>query len=230
MKVAIELRSIYARLYSHFGPQYWWPGRTSFEVVVGAILTQNTNWANVEKAINNLKRERVLSASKMFQMRQAKLAELIRPAGYYNVKAKRLKNFVNFLFFRYRGSLKRLFEQDITFLRKELLSVNGIGEESADSIILYAAGLPIFVIDAYTKRIFSRHNFFKGDSQYYLIQKFFMQNLKENAKMFNEFHALIVKLGKEFCRKNNPRCGICPISNESRPFQRVVEYKKGRAE
>ncbi|MDP1854305.1 MAG: endonuclease III domain-containing protein [Candidatus Omnitrophota bacterium] len=206
-----KLNSIYKKLYTSFGPQYWWPGDGPFEVTAGAILTQNTNWQNVEKAINNLKAARALSPKKLHEMSHDKLAQLIRPAGYFNVKARRLKNFTNFLFNKYGGSLKKLFNQGIESLRKELLSVNGIGEETADSIILYAANLPIFVVDAYTKRIFSRHNFIRHDADYSEVQKFFMENLNKDVKMFNEFHALIVKLGKEFCLKSNQRCKLCPI-------------------
>lgn len=206
-----KLNSIYKKLSTSFGPQYWWPADSPFEVTVGAILTQNTNWQNVEKAVNNLKAARVLSPKKLHEMALDKLARLIRPAGYFNVKAKRLKNFTNFLFSKYGGSLDKLFNQDIETLRKELLSVNGIGEETADSIILYAANLPAFVVDAYTKRIFSRHNFIRHDADYGEVQKFFMENLNKDVKMFNEFHALIVKLAKEFCLKSKERCKLCPI-------------------
>ncbi len=206
-----ELYAIYKKLYSYFGPQHWWPGETPFEVALGAILTQNTNWGNVERAIGNLKSARALLPKKIHKMPVNKLALLIRPAGYFNIKAKRLKNFINFLFEGYEGCLDKLFSRDIGALRGELLSVNGIGEETADSIILYAAGRSIFVVDTYTRRVFSRHNFLNDNASYQDIQKFFMQNLPKDVKMFNEFHALIVKLGKEFCLKNKPKCGACPV-------------------
>ncbi|PIQ88548.1 MAG: endonuclease [Candidatus Omnitrophica bacterium CG11_big_fil_rev_8_21_14_0_20_42_13] len=206
-----RLNEIYKRLFSYFGRQYWWPGNSKFEIVLGAILTQNTNWINVEKAINNLKKGKALSAKKVFDMPIDKLALMIKPAGYFNLKAKRLKNFINLLFAEYAGRLSALFNQDLTALRQSLLSVNGIGEETADSIILYAAGLPVFVVDAYTKRVFSRHKFIAHSASYAETQKFFMENLSGNVRMFNEFHALIVRLGKEFCLKNKPRCGLCPI-------------------
>lgn len=207
-----NLSAIYKKLYSFFGPQHWWPGETPFEVAVGAILTQNTNWGNVERAIGNLKSARALLPKKIHKMPVNKLAFLIRPAGYFNIKAKRLKNFINFLFKGYEGCLDKLFSRDIGALRGELLSVNGIGEETADSIILYAAGRSIFVVDAYTRRVFSRHNFLNDKASYQDVQKFFMQNLPKDVKMFNEFHALIVKLGKEFCLKNKPKCGQCPLN------------------
>lgn len=213
-----NLKLIFEKLLKFFGPQHWWPAESQFEVLVGSILTQNTNWTNVEKAINNLKKAGVLSAQKLYRMPTRKLARLIRPAGYFNIKTKRLKNFINFLFRNYGGSLKRLFAQDVWALRRELLSVSGIGEETADSIILYAAGLPIFVIDAYTKRIFFRHNFIPEDTTYGEIQKFFMANLSRDVKMFNEFHALIVRLGKELCLKNKPKCEVCPVRDRSRAF------------
>ena len=206
-----DLKAIFDKLFKAFGPQYWWPADTPFEVIIGAILTQNTNWGNVEKAINNLRARGCLSAHKLHQMAAKEIAPLIKPSGYFNIKAKRLKNFINFLFNHHGGSLKKMFKQDIDSLRRGLLSVNGIGKETADSIILYAAELPIFVVDAYTKRVFSRHKFFAKDSDYDNVQKFFMENLTKDAKIFNEFHALLVRLGKDFCLKNKPKCEVCPI-------------------
>ena len=212
MKSKKNIKNIFNRLFLHFGQQYWWPADSSFEVVLGAILTQNTNWANVEKAVNNLKREKLITPKKIYRLPQDKLARLIRPAGYFNIKAKRIKNFINFLFSDYSGSVKKMFARDIAVLRESLLSVNGIGEETADSIILYAAGQPIFVVDTYTKRIFARLGFFRDESSYHDVQNFFMQNLPPDVKMFNEFHALIVRLAKEFCLKNKPKCKLCPLN------------------
>jgi len=205
------LNDIYNRLHKHFGPQHWWPADTKFEVIIGAILTQNTAWPNVERAIKNLKKENVLTPEKLYRLNIKKLAHLIKPSGYYNIKAKRIKSFLKFLFADYNGSLKRLFDEDLGVLREKLLSVNGIGPETADSIILYAAGKPVFVVDAYTKRIFSRHGFIKPDSEYVSVQRMFHENLPADAKLFNEYHALIVELGKNMCKKTKPKCQICPV-------------------
>jgi len=204
------LIDMFDRLYSFYGPQDWWPAETPFEVIVGAILTQNTAWANVEKAIMNLKKADLLSPRALKAASQKTIARLIKPAGYYNVKSKRLKNFVNFLFLKYRGSLSKLSSLKTWELRKELLSVNGIGPETCDSVLLYALEKPAFVIDAYTKRIFSRHGFFEEDAGYEEVRNFFMEQLPLNKDLYNEYHALIVRLGKEHCRKI-PKCKDCPI-------------------
>ena len=208
-----SLIRVYKKLYAHFGPQHWWPAHAPFEVMVGAILTQNTNWQNVEKAINNLKKNRLLKAQEIHRLPNKRLAAFIRPAGYYNIKAKRLKEFVKYFFESYQANIKKMRLVDSHALRTQLLSVNGIGPETADSILLYALGVPIFVVDAYTKRIFSRHGFIKEDAEYTQVQNLFMQNLKKEVKLFNEFHALLVRLGKDFCLKNNPRCPSCPLNN-----------------
>ena len=204
------LEQIYDKLFSFFGPQHWWPGETPFEVIVGAILTQNTSWANVRKAIGNLKNDNLLSPVALKKVSINKLARLIRPSGYYNQKAKKLKNFTSFLFSKYQGNLKKMFRQELIKLREELLSVNGIGPETADSILLYALDMPIFVVDAYTKRILSRHKLIPEDFDYHRVQEIFMKNLKPEAKFFNEYHALLVKLGKDIC-KTKPNCVICPL-------------------
>jgi endonuclease-3 related protein len=179
--------------------------------MVGAILTQNTNWSNVEKAISNLKKNRLLTPDGLYSASRKKLASLIRPAGYYNIKAKRLREFLNFLFKSYQGNLKKMVAVATQELRQQLLSVNGIGPETADSILLYALGKPVFVIDAYTRRIFSRHRFIREDSSYEEVQGLFAKNLKPDTRLFNEYHALLVKLGKEFCFKRRPKCDICPL-------------------
>ncbi len=206
-----RLKDIYRLLYKSFGPQYWWPGETPFEIAIGAILTQNTNWGNVEKAINNLKKEKMLSAKAINDMPATRLASLIKPAGYFNVKAKRLKSFVSFLCNDYHGSMKRLGEDEAHNLRHRLLSVNGIGPETADSIMLYALDKSVFVIDAYTKRALSRHNILKYEEPYERFQGLFHKSLKRDVRLFNEYHALFVRLGKTFCR-TKPVCEGCPLS------------------
>lgn len=205
-----KLLEIYRRLYHAFGPQRWWPGETPFEIVIGAILTQNTNWGNVEKAIENLKRDEALNVESINNMKPERLASLIKPAGYFNVKAKRLKAFISFLRNEYHGSLKRMKKEEMQTLRVRLLQVHGVGPETADSILLYALEKPVFVIDAYTKRIFSRHRLMEYDKSYEEFQKIFHSSLKKDVKFFNEYHALLVRLGKTYCRKK-PICKGCPI-------------------
>lgn len=205
------LLSLYNRLFRALGPQHWWPGETPLEIAVGAILTQNTAWSNVEKAISNLKSAGYLDFKKLSELSDADLARLIRPAGYFNIKAKRLKTFIRWVVERY-GSLERMFEQSADSLRRELLTVNGIGPETADSILLYAGGKPVFVIDAYTKRIFSRHFLMSADGDYETYQKLMMTRLAADPRLYNEYHALIVIAGKEFCRKRKPLCTECPLN------------------
>lgn len=209
--MAGRLELVYKKLYSYFGPQYWWPGDSPFEVMVGAILTQNTNWQNVEKAITNLKKHKLLNPHKLYKLQQRKLASLIRPAGYYNIKAKRLKYFLDFIFKSYGADISKMSRVDSAILRQELLSVNGIGPETADSILLYALNKPVFVVDAYTKRIFSRHRLVRSDAAYEEVQGLFMSGLEKDAKLFNEYHALLVRLGKDFCLKKKGKCDICPV-------------------
>ena len=208
------LEEIYKRLLAKFGPQHWWPGKTRFEIIVGAILTQNTSWDNVERAIANLREKKLLTPQKLKNIPTRKLASLIRSAGYFNVKAKRLKNFVEFLFKEYNGSLDKLAKEYWPNLRIKLLGVNGIGPETADSILLYAFDKPVFVVDAYTKRMLSRHNLINRQADYPTVQSTFMDNLSQDTKMFNEYHALFVRLGKELC-KSKPLCEICPLNNLS---------------
>ena len=217
------LKRIYRELYSTFGPQKWWPGETAFEVIVGAILTQNTNWKNVEKAIVNLKSARVLSPQALHKIPAAKLAALIKPVGYFNIKAKRLKNFLSFLYKEYGGKLARMEREDLPVLRRKLLGVNGIGPETADSILLYAFDKPSFVVDAYTKRIFSRHKIISRDIDYSALQELFAKNLKTDVKMFNEYHALIVRLGKDFCQAK-AKCEQCPLNY----LNKLKQYRYGK--
>ncbi len=206
-----RLQQIYARLSAHFGPQHWWPGDGAFEVIVGAILTQNTAWTNVEKAMVNLKRDRLLTPTALRQARTEQIARRVRPSGYYHLKARKLKVFVLHLFEKHRGRLAHLFAQDTASLRAELLDVYGIGPETADSIILYAANQPIFVVDAYTRRIAARLGLARADASYDELQQLFMAHLPPDTAMFNEYHALLVALGKHFCLKSLPRCAECPL-------------------
>ena len=215
-KISRSLLIIYDLLYAKFGPRHWWPGDTKLEVIIGAILTQNTAWVNVEKAIENLKKEKALSVSKLCSITEKRLAGLIRPSGYYNVKANRIKNFLKFLNTYCNGSINKMFSLDLYKLREELLAVKGIGSETADSILLYAGNKPIFVVDAYTKRVLSRHGFISEEAEYKEIQSLFMDNLPEDVRLFNEFHALIVELGKSICKSKQPLCNKCPIRNMHR--------------
>jgi len=206
-----KLEDIFKRLYSEFGAQHWWPADSVFEIMVGAILTQNTNWSNVQKAILALKDKKLLTASKLYRLPQKQLAGLIKSSGYYNIKAARLKSFLKFFFKRYAAKIKRLAAQDREILRRQLLTVKGIGPETADSILLYALRKPVFVVDTYTKKILSRHGLIKAETDYSQCQDIFMRHLKHDAQLFNEYHALLVKLGKDYCRKQNPKCEICPL-------------------
>lgn len=209
------LYSIYQKLYRAFGPQHWWPGDTPFEISVGAILTQNTNWANVEKAIQNLKRKNALSVRALHTMPEKVLAKLIRPSGYFNIKARRLKSFITFLKNDYNGSIKKMRSSDTASLRNELLSIHGIGSETADSILLYALDKPVFVVDAYTKRVLSRHDIMDYEDSYEAFQELFHLSLKRDVQLFNEYHALFVRVGKTFCKRQNPLCEKCPLHSFS---------------
>ena len=221
------LYDIHLKLLNYFGPQHWWPvteegklhpeysggpknERQQLEVCFGAILTQNTSWKNVEKAIVELNKNDLIDIKKINKINVKKLAKIIKSSGYHNQKAKKLKNFCGFLLENYDGKLNLLFKNNIDELRKQLLSVNGIGPETADSIILYAAKKPVFVIDAYTKRIMGRIGY--KEKTYDELQQLLMQNLPNSEKLFNECHALLVELGKNICKKE-PLCGKCPLNN-----------------
>ncbi len=208
------LMTIYHRLLRHFGPRGWWPGETPFEVCIGAILVQNTSWTNASLAIRNLKKNRLLSPEKLHEVSRARLARLIRPARFFNLKSERLKSFVKFLWNKHGGDLNRLFELPDDELRETLVQLKGIGPETADSISLYAAERSVFVVDAYTRRIFGRLGLYKGSAMsrggYQSLQDFFHRRLPSNAGLFNEYHALLVELGKEFCRPK-PICLPCPL-------------------
>jgi endonuclease-3 related protein len=228
-----RIHRMYELLEDAFGPQHWWPtsnptafGRSRrrnappcrvqsgacdpFEVMVGAVLTQNTNWTNVEKAIANLKKRDLLNPRALHALPRDELAELIRPAGYYNLKAKRLGNLIDFLFEKFDGDLDALFALSLYDLREQLLSVSGIGRETCDSIVLYAAGKPTFVVDAYTARVLLRHDLIDESADYEEIKETFESSLPADAALFNEFHALLVRVGKLYCRKR-PRCESCPL-------------------
>lgn len=207
---AEQLRAIFDRLYAHFGPQGWWPGNSAFEVVVGAILTQNTNWKNVERAIANLKEAGLLAFSAMLALPPDLLAEYIRPAGYYRIKAQCLQNLLHMVAEEY-GSLEDFLALPVGPLRERLLQVRGIGPETADAITLYAAEKPVFVVDAYTFRILLRHNLVDEDADYAGMQELFMDSLPPDTKLYGEYHALLVQLGKQFCKKTKPDCEHCPL-------------------
>ena len=224
----ISPNSVYKILLQHFGPQGWWPTTASgkivpeyrkrntygkltekerFEICLGAILTQNTSWKNVEKAIENLNKKNLISADKIASLDVRKLAEYIRPSGYYNQKAKRLKAFAKYISDRYRSKLSNLLGKPLRSARKELLELNGIGPETADSMLLYAGNCPSFVVDAYTVRLGERLGWFKN-KDYHKIKKFFESCLPESSVVYKEFHALIVALGKDYCRKKS-LCDTC---------------------
>jgi endonuclease-3 related protein len=206
-----RINRFYKELHKKFGPQGWWPGETALECILGAILTQNTSWKNVEKAIDNLKRENLISVEDLSLIKTDALAELIRPSGYYNQKAVKIKNFISFLTEEFSGSLDSMFAVDKSDLREKLLSLKGIGPETADSILLYAGAVPVFVVDAYTWRVLTRHGLVPEQTSYGEIQELFTDSLQEDPVIFNEYHALLVKLGKEHCRKREPLCAGCPL-------------------
>jgi len=211
-----RLQEVYDRLLYAFGPRGWWPGDTPFEVMVGAVLTQNTAWANVEKAIANLKAAGLLTPLGLDRVSLSRLAGLIKPSGYFNIKAARLKNLVALIVEAGGGDPPRLLARPTDRLRRDLLTVKGIGPETADSILLYAARRPVFVIDAYTRRILSRHGLANGGETYDRLQALFMDNLPPNTQRFNEYHALLVHLGKHFC-KPRPLCQGCPLEGLNQP-------------
>jgi endonuclease-3 related protein len=204
-------RSYYDALFAAHGPQHWWPGRTAFEVIVGAILVQNTSWSNVAPAIENLRRARLLTPHAIEKVSAPRLQRLIRSSGYFRQKTKTLKAFVRFLRRDYQGSLSKMFRVPTPTLRDQLLAVRGIGPETADSILLYAAKHPVFVVDAYTRRILERHGHPHARLSYEDVRQLFERTLPPDVALYNEFHALIVHTGKHFCRPRDPRCGECPL-------------------
>jgi len=207
-----KLLDLYRRLLDRFGPQGWWPGDTPFEVALGAILTQNTNWQNVSRVMAALKAAGELDPVILAEMPEAELASRFRPAGYYNLKAHRVKNFLDFLAARFENSMARMAQQDLEPLRTELLSLHGIGPETADSILLYALHKPTFVADAYTFRVLSRHDLVTEPCSYEELRQLFMEHLPVEVPLYQEFHALLVRVAKEFCRPK-PRCPGCLLEN-----------------
>jgi endonuclease-3 related protein len=205
---------IYGQLYDFFGPQRWWPGESTEEIIIGAILTQNTNWSNVERAIHNLKRENALSLKKIFSLSPHSLSEMIRPSGYYNIKEKRLRAVADYFVRRCDSRFDMLNNIPLDALRSELLSVYGVGPETADSILLYALSRPVFVVDAYTRRIGVRHGLFPKNVTYEFIRNIFESSLEKKVPLFNEYHALIVRLGKDYCRSVR-RCDSCPLNDKN---------------
>jgi len=210
MSEAQALSVIYNKLNSHFGDLHWWPAETDFEVIVGAILTQNTAWQNVERAIENLKTVHLLEPQLLYEVDCRILEELIRPSGYFRIKTSRIKNFLCFLYDHYTWNLGKMFQENLWQLREKMLGITGIGKETADSILLYAGRKPVFVIDAYTKRIFHRHGMVASNTSYDELQKFFMSRLPEEVPLYNQYHALIVTTGKKYCRAV-PHCEECPL-------------------
>lgn len=208
----MDLMNIYYKLNSYFEAQNWWSSETRYEVVIGAVLTQNTSWRNVEKALENLKEEHLIDEYKILNTDIEKLKELIKPAGFYNIKSERLKNITKYIIDNYKSTdnLAKI-ENDIYILRNELLSIKGIGKETADSILLYALDKPIFVIDAYTRRIFSRLGLIDKNADYDEIRLVFENNVLQDVNIYKKYHALIVELGKNYCKKKNPQCDKCPL-------------------
>ena len=205
-----DLRRYFDALLAHYGPPKWWPADSPFEVMVGAILTQNTSWKNVEKAIHNLKVYELLDARKIHELDQDTLAMAIKPAGTFNVKAARLKGFVAWFLERFDGDVAKMKQASPDRLREELLEVKGIGPETADAILLYALEMPVFVVDAYTHRVLTRHDLAMEEATYEDLKEYFERNLPRDARLYNDFHALIVAVGKDFCRPK-ARCEECPL-------------------
>lgn len=206
------LEKMYALMAAHYGPTHWWPGDSAFEIAVGAVLTQNTAWTNVEKAIGNLKAGKLLTPQAILSCPSETLEQALTPSGYFRVKAKRLRSFCAYLMESYQGSMRRMARVPLERLRPELLGVHGIGPETADDILLYACGKCVFVVDAYTRRILSRHGLVHEDVSYEDLRTFFESRLKPDVFMFKEYHGLIVWTGKDFCRRN-PRCETCPLGS-----------------
>jgi endonuclease-3 related protein len=207
----VSLQEVYERLFERYGPQHWWPAESPFEVLIGAVLVQNTAWRNVEKAIENLRETGLLDARKLYRVPAEELAELIRPAGYYRVKAQRLRNLLGLLVERYDGSLDELFAVPPDVLREELLAVHGVGPETADAIMLYAGHIPSFVVDAYAHRVLARHGWIDFEADYHRIKEFFEERLPAEAPLYNEYHALLVRVGKEHCKSSEAKCEGCPL-------------------
>jgi endonuclease-3 related protein len=207
-----ELQEAFQRLLAAFGPQHWWPGDSAFEVMVGTVLVQNTAWRNVERAIANLRDANLMDPRKLYALPVDELAELIRPAGYYQVKARRLRNLLQLVVESYDGSLDEMFAIELAALREQLLSVHGVGPETADAILLYAGGMPTFVVDTYAHRVLVRHGWIGDDASYDEIKELFEASLPADAMLYNEYHALLVRVGKDYCKRSAPKCDACPLA------------------
>lgn len=205
------LERFYELLLLHFGPRHWWPAETPEEVVIGAILVQGVAWSNAEKAILRLKEAGLLSLSEIARAEEEILAECVRSTLYYRMKAKKLKAFARHILDHYEGKLERLWDKPMEEARRELLGIYGIGPETADSMLLYAGQHPTFVVDAYTRRIFSRMGWVPANISYEELRRFFMERLPQDTKLFNDYHAQLVELGKRYCTARNPRCQLCPL-------------------
>lgn len=211
MSMQKTLFAMYNLMFDVLGPSYWWPGETPFEVCLGAILTQNTNWSNVERAVWNLRQQGLLDPERIDQCTEAEVAELIRPSGYFRQKAKRLKTFVHFLREESGYNLNALAGRELETLRRDLLRIKGIGPETADSILLYALHRPSFVVDAYTARILHRHGLVPEEVGYDELRDLFMDHLPEDVYIYQEYHALLVRTGKRWCKKKSGLCADCPL-------------------
>jgi endonuclease-3 related protein len=220
--MASILSEAYERLLAALGPQHWWPGDSRFEMMVGAVLVQNTAWKNVQRAIENLRAANVMQPAALYAVPEGELAELIRPSGYFQVKTRRLRHLLRFVMEEYGGSLDALFRTDMATLREQLLAVHGIGPETADSILLYAGQMPTFVVDTYTHRVLARHGWIGYEADYHEIKEYFESALPADAPLYNEYHALLVRLGKDYCRKTKPKCEECPLC-ELLPASGIVE-------
>lgn len=206
-----ELLEIYRLLRESFGHRNWWPADSAFEVVIGAILTQNVSWKNASRAIDGLKQASMLDPVALHDSAAEDIAPLIKPSRFYNMKALKVKNFMDFYFKEYGCDMGSMFAESPDILRKKLLAIKGLGQETVDSILLYACDMPAFVVDAYTKRIFQRYGIFKKEPSYEEVRRYFTENLPEDVALYNDFHAQIVHLGNSIC-KTRPLCGSCPIA------------------
>lgn len=222
--MSTNLMQAYERMLAAFGPQHWWPGDSPFEIMVGAVLVQNTAWRNVEHAINNLREAGVMEPHALYRLPPAELSELIRPAGYYQVKTKRLRNLLQFVVEQYDGSLDAMFSTNLQSLREQLLAINGIGPETADAILLYAGAMPTFVVDTYSHRILARHGWLDYDASYDDIKDYFESTLPDDAALYNEYHALLVRVGKDYCKRTAPKCEACPLAEMLPPSGIVMPF------
>jgi len=220
MNTRERLLKIFDVLLRAFGKRHWWPGETPLEVMVGAVLTQNTSWKNVEKAIASMKARGLMDMGALHAVRTEVLADVIRSAGFFNIKSKRLKNLTSVLCDEFDGSIRKMKLIDTEGLRKLLLAINGLGPETVDSILLYAFDRPVFVVDAYTKRFARNHGLLDDEDDYHRIQDYFQRNLPSDTYLFNEYHALIVALGQTWCKKI-PLCGKCPLQEDLLTAQEI---------